>query len=277
MREDPDQEGGLRAAEWISVGFFAVFLLAGVIVPLGRRERRNAIGIGAAGILAAGALQFLAPSAAAALLRDLIPGLFLLMAYWQAGQFFRGGHPRLQGSLDRIEARWFPGVLRLSSTLERRPIISTYLEAAYLMCYPVVPLGVVALYLADQREVADPFWRVVLPASFVCYACTALFHALPPRLVEPGSGAPRPASRLRSLNLWVLRHGSIHANTIPSGHVANSFAIALVLLEAIPLVGALFLWVSGSITVATAVLRYHYSIDAVLGIGVALLSYALMG
>ncbi len=266
----------MRSAEWISIAFFAAFGIAAALLPLPAGRRRNAIGIGVAAIASASALRFLAETGPGSVLRDLAPGLFILMAYWQSGQFFQGSHPGLQDTLSRIEALWFPSVRRIAGELENRPLLAAYLEAAYLMCYPVVPLGVAALYLADRREVADTFWRVVLSASYACYASTALFQTLPPRLVEGDGTSPHGPSSLRAVNLWVLRHGSITANTLPSGHVANSLAIALVLLDAVPVAGVVFLWVAGSITVATAVLRYHYSIDAVLGIGVAILSFLLL-
>jgi membrane-associated phospholipid phosphatase len=117
----------------------------------------------------------------------------------------------------------------------------------------------------------------VLSASYACYAFTACFQTLPPRLAEREDASTHGASRLRAMNLWVLRHGSITGNTLPSGHVANSFAIALVLLDTVPFAGAVFLAVASSIAVATTVLRYHYTIDAVLGVAVAILSFLLFG
>ena len=129
----------------------------------------------------------------------------------------------------------------------------------------------------DQSQAADQFWTVVLPPSYACYVFTVLFQSLAPWQVDAEEGVYLRRSNIRSLTLWVLRHGSIRANTFPSGHVANSLAIALVLLELIPVAGAVFLWIAASIAVATAVLRYHYTIDAVLGAALALLSFVLFG
>ena len=39
----------MRSAEWISIAFFAVFLVAGVFAPLAARKRLKAIGIGGGG------------------------------------------------------------------------------------------------------------------------------------------------------------------------------------------------------------------------------------
>ena len=265
----------MRSAEWISVAFFTLFLAAGVFAPLQGRKRLKAIGIGSTGILAAWILQFLEPGPAADVIRDVIPGLFLLMAYWQSGQFFTGSNPKLQASLRRLDERWFPYVTRITASLEKRRFLSTYLEAAYLLCYPVVPIGIGVLYLLDRTDAVDQFWKVVLPPSYACYGFTAVFQSLPPRIVDADESVCLHRSKLRSLNLWVLRHASIRANTLPSGHVANSLAIALVLLTLTPVAGAVFLWVAGSIAMATVILRYHYSIDAVLGVALAFLSFVL--
>ncbi len=267
----------MRSAEWISVAFFTVFLVAGVFAPLATKKRLKAIGIGLAGILMAWLLQSLGATPAGAVSRDFVPGLFLLMAYWQSGQFFTGNNAKVQAFLSGLDERWFPGVARITASLGERRFLSTYLEAAYLMCYPTVPLGIGVLYLMGQSQAADQFWIVVLPPTYACYAFTVLFQSLAPWQVDAEQGIYLRRSNIRSLTLWVLRHGSIRANTFPSGHVANSLAIALVLLELIPVAGAVFLWIAASIAVATAVLRYHYTIDAVLGAALALLSFVLFG
>jgi len=59
--------------------------------------------------------------------------------------------------------------------------------------------------------------------------------------------------------------------------VTCSLAIALVLWTVPPLAGAVFLWVSASIAVATVVLRYHYAADALLGIVLATVSFKVLG
>ena len=267
----------MRSAEWISIAFFAVFLVAGVLAPLEATKRLKAIVIGVAGIVSAWLLQFLGGTTTGEVIRNVVPGFFLLMTYWQSGQFFTGSNARVQAFLSGIDERWFPGVARLTASLGERTALSAYLEGAYLMCYPAVPLGLCVLYVIGQSQAADLFWTVVLAPTYVCYASTVLFQSLPPWQVDAEQGVPLHRSNIRLLTLWVLRHGSIKANTFPSGHVANSLAIALVLLELSPVVGAVFLWIAVSIALATTVLRYHYTIDAVLGAALAVLSFELLG
>ncbi len=267
----------MRAAEWISVAFFAAFLGASVFTPLAPRKRLKAIGIGLAGILVALTLPSLDALPGGRVIRDVIPGFFLLMTYWQSGQFFTGNNSKVQASLSAIDERWFPGVARITASLGERPVFAAYLEAAYLMCYPTVPLGIGVLYLMGQSSSMGLFWLVVLPPTYICYATTVLFQSLPPWEIDAATGVGIGRSNIRSLTIWVLRTGSIRANTFPSGHVANSLAIALVLLKLIPVAGVVFLAIAVSIALATAVLRYHYAIDAVLGAVLAVLSFVLLG
>ena len=78
---------------------------------------------------------------------------------------------------------------------------------------------------------AEEFWNVVLPPAYACYATFPFVQTLPPRAIERDFEPQPPPTPLRKLNLFVLRHLSIQANTFPSGHVAASLAVALELLS----------------------------------------------
>jgi len=263
----------MRAAEGISVGFYVLLMAAGVVAPLPGRRRLRIIVIGAAGISAGWALPFLDVLPGGSLTRDLVPGLLLTIGYWQSGQFFTRANPRVQTWLGTIDERWFPWVLRMTMTLPERRVLSGYLEMAYLSFYPLIPLGIVILYLSGQSDGADQYWTAVLVPTYVCHAITVLFPSLPPRLVEADEGLRLRRSRLRAVSSWVLQHGGITVNTFPSGHVASAFGAAFVLLTLTPVAGLVCLWVAGSIALATAVLRYHFFMDAALGVALALLTY----
>jgi membrane-associated phospholipid phosphatase len=74
----------------------------------------------------------------------------------------------------------------------------------------------------------------------------------------------------RIFNGWILKHGSIHAISFPSAHVASAFAIALVFLRYALPVGVVFLMVAILISLAAVVGRYHYVLDVLLGAATAL-------
>jgi membrane-associated phospholipid phosphatase len=267
----------VRSAEIISIAFFGVFVVAAAVVPLPTARRVKGIGLGAAGILIAWLLQSLDALPGGAVARDFIPGFLLLVGYWQTGQFVVTGDPRFQALLERFDERWFSRATGLMDRIGKRRSMSHYFEVAYMACYPVVPLGVAALYLLDRTDAVDQFWRVVLPATYATHGLTAIFHSLPPWMVDSDQGQASRPSSLRWVNKWVTDNASIRFNSFPSGHVASSFAIAFVLFEALPAAGLAFLWIAASIAASSVLLRYHYVLDVLLGIGLAGVSYAIRG
>ena len=64
-------------------------------------------------------------------------------------------------------------------------------------------------------------------------------------------------------------------NTFPSGHAAGSFAVALAVIGVLPVTGVVFLVLALSIAVACVVGRYHYVVDVIAGIGLAVAIWAV--
>jgi membrane-associated phospholipid phosphatase len=206
------------------------------------------------------------------LARDWLPAPLMLMAYWQAGQFFVQPSPRLQAMLEDFDRRWLGRLVE--SPL--RNWLGSYLEFAYLFCYPVVPLALAGLVVAGEGSRADEFWSIVLPASYVCYGSVPFFQTLPPRVREEHRISGAAPDALRGLNLGILRRASIQANTFPSAHVAASLAAALAVLRHVPVAGAVFLWVAASIAAAAVLRRYHFALDILAGMLVALAAFLLV-
>ena len=70
----------------------------------------------------------------------------------------------------------------------------------------------------------------------------------------------------------MLGRASIQVNTLPSGHAAGAVATALAVATVMPDAGAVFLVLALSIAMATVIGRYHYIVDSVLGIVVAMIA-----
>jgi membrane-associated phospholipid phosphatase len=147
-----------------------------------------------------------------------------------------------------------------------------------------VPLGLAALYVSGRRAHVDFFWLVVLTATYLCYAITPFFPAMPPRdalkaasfaadslPADPAAGAQ---NRGRRFNRWLQEWGSIHAISFPSAHVASALAVSLVLLRWMPVTGSCFLAGAVLIAIAAVAGRYHYLLDVLLGAVVALVVLA---
>ena len=261
---------------FLSYPFFLFFLLLASLRRIESRARLRVFALGGAGLLLLSApriLDGLLSAQALALLAQILPAPLMLVAYWQAGQFFVAPWAELQSWLSRLDSEWFGGVLKARREDKIPRWFLGYLELTYALCYLVVPAALGCLFLLGRGDHAAAFWNIVLPPSYLCYALLPFFQTLPPRAIEPETAA-RLAAPLRIFNLWVLRHGSIHANTFPSAHVAASLSAALALLDVSGLAALIFLWIALSIAVAAALCRYHYVLDVLLGAVLAVLSFA---
>lgn len=261
----------MRTAEWIQIGFAFVLAVAAWAFPLPLRRRLNVTllaSIVIAAILTARALSRFLSGLASSVVHDWLPAALLLLPYWQIGQFFTSPDAELQRKLAALDRRLLP-----SRPIAKR--LSGILEIAYLGVYPLVPLALGVLYAAGRRADADYYWTVVLFATYICYAMTPFFPALPPRSLAPVPFVPDvPQTAPRRLNVWIVRNASIGAITFPSAHVASALAASLVLLRLVPVAGVVFGSVSVGICFACVLGRYHYAADVLAGIVVAVFAFA---
>lgn len=193
----------------------------------------------------------------------------MLVAYWQAGQFYTRANEEVQRALVRFDENLFRFLRSRFGAGIRW--LSTYFEFSYLFCYPMIPLGVGALYLMHLRDHTGQFWAVVLPATYACYLVLPFLQVLPPWVLR--GHMPERGGSFRRVNLWINRHLSIRVDTFPSAHVAAAVATALTLLLFSPVVGLLFMWLAVSIAIGCVVRRYHYTLDVLLGVVLALLAF----
>jgi membrane-associated phospholipid phosphatase len=255
----------MRASEWIQIAFaFGIGSLAWMRpLEMGRRLRIALLAIiVSAAILIA---RFAFHGFAGSVVRDWLPAALLLIPYWQAGRFFTGPDERIQKWLVQTDEKASHVLRRIVGSSENGGW-ARYFETAYLMCYPLVPIGLAALYLGHHRAAADFYWIVVVLASDICFAVTIFVPAMPPRLIAGQAAEFRVAANdVRKLNLEVLNRGSIQAITFPSAHVASTTAVALVLTRFLPVTGAIFLVIAASIAIGAFFGRYHYFLDVALG------------
>jgi membrane-associated phospholipid phosphatase len=280
----------LSIAEQVALAFFIYITLAAFMFHLGARDlciimMLNTVTL--ATLMALRRNRDRAPWLAAA--ADLFPALLLLVAYRESGLLLT---PDPTHHLDYVFIQWDRVLLRnqfVRAMLQAgAPWLQRYLELAYLLCYPLVPLGVSAVRYAPQRSAAgepaaarghramDSFWAAVLLATLFCYAVYPFFPLTPPRLLFGDVPGPPPSADgvLRNWNFWLLDHYSVQACIFPSGHVAAVTAVALAVRKHAPRLGALFLFLAASVALATIYGRYHYAADAVAGALVGVAAYA---
>lgn len=294
----------LRVAEKVALGFFAYTAVASWAFPLmlERRLMVAALNVVAAGVLVLlgrfgpqGRSRFLAP------LRDWLPCVLIVLAYRESGLFLS---PNATHRLDYLfirwdrtllESAWFRSLVALGS-----PGFERYMELAYLLVYPFVPLGFAAVYFTTHRtgddtgdgklaasKSADRYWTAVLLAVLASYALFPFFPLTPPRVLFhdlPAAAGLAPAAGLagscagpllRKVNLWILARYSVQACIFPSGHVAGAVATALAVRAQRPRLGMLFIFAAASIAASTVFGRYHYTADALAGALVGMVAYAI--
>jgi membrane-associated phospholipid phosphatase len=262
---------------WVAVGYVSYLAVVSLTRPQFRNARLPLVIATAVAWAALGAGVLSESSSLPAPWLDVIlPALVLLAGYWLSGLLF------LQP--DRRIERWLVSVDEVLLTrtgvlawLDRAPrVVDEYLELAYLLVYLAVPAGAATLVVAGHGNEVNRFWTVVLLAEFACYGMLPWIQTRPPRVVESApTRAPR-ALRSRPLNLAIVDRASIQANTVPSGHTAGAMATALAVGSTMPGAGAVFLVVAVSIAVAAVTGRYHYVVDSVLGLVVAVVAWALV-
>jgi len=263
-----------RVSEWISIVAFAALMVLAWQRNLNRVRQAKVAGLGAAAIgvtvFASMILPLAVPPATASVVRDSVPCLLLLLFYSQAGQFVTGADFELEKRLERLDQRWLCRPLEWCSGRRIGVWILTCLEAAYFYYYVSIPLSVGVLYWLGKQRDADYFWTVVLVAAYGSCGMLPFIQTRPPRMLGEKWSVCLPSGNVRTLNLWILRHGSIQANTIPSAHVAIATASALALLEIAPLwVGLSFLGAAIGVALGAVAGRYHYAVDVILGFALA--------
>ena len=282
-----DRRTRLSIAEQIALAFFAYLTLAAFVFQLAARDLCIIMALNTvtpATLMVLRRNRQRAPWLAAA--ADLFPALLLLVAYRETGLLLT---PDPTHHLDDVFIRWDRVLLQsplVQAVLQAAaPWIQHYLELAYLLCYPLVPLGVAAVHYAPPRSptgepaatkgvrAMDGYWAAVLLATLFCYAVYPFFPLTPPRVLFADVPGPHVAPLLRKLNFWLLDQYSVQACIFPSGHVAAVTAVALAVRKHAPRLGALFLFLAASVAVATVYGRYHYAADAVAGALVGVAAY----
>jgi membrane-associated phospholipid phosphatase len=240
----------------VAVVYFLYLATVCWLRPLPTRRR---LLVTALALLAA--LIAFAAAAAPPLIRDWIPILYILAGYYLAGRLFVAPSDPLEQWLLAWDRRLFGDP---TTRFARWPgWLVAYLDIVYVFCFLLPPGGLLALTAAGRSDLANEYWTLVLAANLGAFAPLSVFQTRPPWMLER---TPELAARsVHRAASHVVERGTIGVNTFPSGHVAASFAVALAIVEPLPLMGAVFMVVAVSISVACVVGRFHYAVDVVAG------------
>jgi membrane-associated phospholipid phosphatase len=213
-------------------------------------------------------------SEALSMARDWLPLAVLILAYREMGWFAPAEHTF---ELERSWIIWDRLLLTgwgVQAGIEALgPVLPACLELCYALVYAIGPFCLGALYLWGERGRADAFLFRFLLGAVLSYALFPYFPSEPPRAVFPGENLPAFNSIFRQFNWWLLGGHGIHTSVFPSAHVSSAYAAAFALFRVMPERK----WAGWGITVlatgifwATIYGRYHYVVDAVAGLFVAI-------
>jgi membrane-associated phospholipid phosphatase len=252
----------MRSSEWVSFGYFAALTAAAWMRPLpaGRRITITAIGV----VMCAAILALARSGTLAA--RDWAPAIVILIGYYQSGLFFC----RPSVPFERWLMTWDRRLLGDPATRFAswpRPVLAG-LEIVYMGCFLLVPGGFAILAFTGHASLANRYWTMVTGAEFGAFAPLALIQTRPPWVIERKPVLTDPA--IHWLATQMVQNLTTRANTFPSGHAAGSLAVGLALVGALPWAGAMLLLIAAGICVGCVVGRYHYVMDVVAGVALAL-------
>jgi len=229
-------------------------------LPLGRRVRVTAIGMAAC----VGTLWTARYGGAA--IRDTAPFALILIGYYLSGLFFIRPTERFESWLIAWDRRLLGDPATRFAHWPRAWL--TFLDIIYMGCFLLVPAGLLAVAFQGDPALRDRYWTMVMAAEFGAFLPLTVVQTRPPWAIERA-----PALRDRAVHRLAarfVRDLTIRANTFPSGHAAGSLAVALAIVGARPLVGLVLLVLALCICLASVVGRYHYVLDVVAGIALAL-------
>jgi membrane-associated phospholipid phosphatase len=267
-----------RRSEWILIGYFAYVAVLPPFFP----DRPHAHFQPALIAAAIFALQFALAwaerkefGAAVANIRDWMPIVLTLIAFQEMEIFLpRRFDHHLESEWIRQDVRLLDG-WHLRALLESfGPLIPFYLELCYLVVYGLAAYCVGLLYATGNRRSIDVFLTFYLAGTLGAYALFPFFPSQPPRLLYPAAVMPTVTTWARSVNLWVLKKGTIHVGVFPSAHVSSAFAAAWGAFFVLPrkrIAWALLIYAC-SVSLATIYGRYHYTADVMAGIGISVLA-----
>ncbi len=258
----------MRVSETVAFVYFLYLAIVCWFRPLTRRHRLEIAG----GALAMAAVVRAVAHAGSPAVRNWAPAAYILAGYFVPGRFFERPSLAVENWLMSWDQRLLGDPAQRFASWPR-PVVA-YLDVVYMACFLLLPGGLLALILAGHADAADGYWTLVGGADFAAFLSLTAFQTRPPWALERPPDLAAPAVHRAALGF--VRHGTIGANTFPSGHTAVSFAVAYALLPILPVAGVVALGLSASIALGCIVGRYHYVIDVGAGLVLSLAVWAVV-
>lgn len=173
-----------------------------------------------------------------------------------------------------VEAFLFRGYPTLWLARHTSPELLEFMSFGYSLYYLLLPTAAILAYVRRPRHQAIEFMTLV---SSTLYSCYLLFYLLPARGPHHALLQAIPfASGAGPLYRWLSAlqsYAAVIGGAFPSSHVAAAWAVLFALGRMWPRAAAWtvvpVLW----ITVAVVFVFYHYAVDALGGVAIAVIAY----
>jgi membrane-associated phospholipid phosphatase len=152
------------------------------------------------------------------------------------------------------------------------PVLSWALHAGYLSYYAIVAAAPLAQWVSGRREGALRTALATSIAFYVCYAAFLVFPVAGPRYVFPPAANAATAVLPARLAHELLEGAAAWGTAFPSSHVAAAFAASVSAAQGWPALGAVLVPLSVLLALGTVYGRFHYAVDALAGVAVALMA-----
>jgi membrane-associated phospholipid phosphatase len=249
----------MRPAELLALAYFLSFGAAALALRRSRARWPVTLGWASAGSLVA-STAWLAPT----MVRDWWLLTAVPLAYWAPAPLTVTTDARLEG--------WLLAVDRRLGLTRGGPTSGGLLELAYLLVYPLVPAGLLAV-VASRPGLSADYCLALLTAVLPCYGLLPLLPTRPPRALLPSeTAAPSSATVVRQANVRMLDACGNSWNTLPSGHAAGAAAVAVMVARSGSPLAPVFLLLAVGIALGTVRGRYHYAVDTILGVALGVLA-----
>lgn len=149
--------------------------------------------------------------------------------------------------------------------------LSEFLHGAYLSYYAIIYGPPLVLYLTGRLEAFREVVFAVMLTFFAHYIVFIFFPVQGPRYLFPAPDGALADGLLFRLTHSVLETGSSQGAAFPSAHVGVAFAQAVLALRYLPRLAPWLFVISGALAVSTVYGGFHYAVDALAGLVLALM------
>ena len=147
--------------------------------------------------------------------------------------------------------------------------LSWLLHACYIAYYPILCASPLGLWLVGRRDAAQHTILAVMVTFYLCYVFFLFFPVAGPRYAfDLAHNAATEVAPAR-LAQWLLDRGDAWGAAFPSSHVAGAVVATLCALWYWRPLGLFLLPFTLGLVFAVVYGQFHYAVDAVAGLGVA--------